>query len=202
MENKLQELTDRLFNEGLSKGREEGEAILAKARKEAADIVAEAQKQAADITAQAEKEAQAYKTKVSGDVKMAAAQSLQATKQTIGDLIVYKMSAQPVAEALSDKDFIKEIIKAVAARFSAEESTDLSLVLPESLKSELEPFVGSELSKILGRGVSASFSKKITGGFTIGPKDGRYFISFTEDTFKELISAYLRPAVKAALFGE
>ena len=40
MENKLQELTDKLYNEGLSKGKKEGEEILANARKEAADIVA------------------------------------------------------------------------------------------------------------------------------------------------------------------
>lgn len=202
MENKLQELTDRLFNEGLSKGKEEGEAILAKAKKDAEDIVAEARKQAADITAQAEKDAEAYRIKVSGDVKMAASQSLQATRQAIGELIVYKMSAPATAAVMSDKDFVREIIKAVAAKFSAEEAADLSLVLPESFKSELEPFVKNELPAIIGKGISASFSKKITGGFTIGPKDGGYFISFTEDTFKELISSYLRPAVKSILFGD
>ena len=46
MENKLQELTDKLYNEGLSKGKKEGEEILANARKEAADIIAAAQKEA------------------------------------------------------------------------------------------------------------------------------------------------------------
>lgn len=45
MQNKLQELTDKLYNEGLSKGREEGEALLAKAKSQAADIVAEARKE-------------------------------------------------------------------------------------------------------------------------------------------------------------
>ena len=32
MQNKLQELTDRLYNEGLSKGKQEGEELLAKAK--------------------------------------------------------------------------------------------------------------------------------------------------------------------------
>ena len=44
-------------------------------------------------------------------------------------------------------------------------------------------------------------SDKIAGGFTIGPKDGGYFISFTEETFNALISEYLRPATKKLLFG-
>lgn len=202
MENKLQELTDKLYNEGLSKGKTEGEAFLAKAREEAASIVAAAEKEAADIKARAEKEAADYKTKVAGDLKMAAGQSVQATRKDIENLIVFKASDSAVDKALSDETFVKEIIKSVAEKFSADEAVDLNLVLPESLKSALEPFVKNELTSILKGGVNAEFSKKISGGFKIGPKDGSYFISLTDETFKELISEYLRPATRKLLFGE
>ena len=40
MQNKLQELTDKLYNEGLSKGKSEGEAILANAKAQAEEIIA------------------------------------------------------------------------------------------------------------------------------------------------------------------
>lgn len=202
MQNKLQELTDKLYNEGLSKGREEGEALLAKAKSQAADIVAEAEKKAAEIMTKAEKEAEAYKVKVVGDLKMAASQSVQATRKDIEDLVVFKMTGAATEKALSDEAFVKEVIKAVAEKFNAETAMDLNLVLPETLKSSLEPFVKNELSTILKGQVNASFSKKIAGGFTIGPKDGSYFISLTDETFKELISEYLRPATRKLLFGE
>lgn len=202
MDNRLQELTDKLYNEGLSKGKEEGEALLAKARTEADEIIAGAKKQAAEILAKAEKDARDYATKVNGDLKMAASQSIQATRKDIEDLIVLKMSGEAVGKALSEDAFIREIIKAVAQGFSSQQSEDIALVLPESLKAELEPFVEKELSAQLGRGISASFSKKIGGGFNIGPKDGGWFISFTDETFIELISAYLRPASRKILFGE
>lgn len=202
MQNKLQELTDKLYNEGLSKGREEGEALLAKAKSQAADIVAEAEKKAAEIMTKAEKEAEAYKVKVAGDLKMAASQSVQATRKDIEDLVVFKMTGSAIEKALSDEAFVKEVIKAVAEKFNAETAMDLNLVLPETLKSSLEPFVKNELSSILKGQVNASFSKKIAGGFTIGPKDGSYFISLTDETFKELISEYLRPATRKLLFGE
>lgn len=202
MQNKLQELTDKLYNEGLSKGREEGEALLAKAKSQAADIVAEAEKKAAEIMTKAEKEAEAYKVKVAGDLKMAASQSVQATRKDIEDLVVFKMTGSATEKALSDEAFVKEVIKAVAEKFNAETAMDLNLVLPETLKSSLEPFVKNDLSTILKGQVNASFSKKIAGGFTIGPKDGSYFISLTDETFKELISEYLRPATRKLLFGE
>ena len=197
---KLQELTQKLYNEGLSKGKEEGEAILAKAREEAADIVKQAQEEAEEILAKAQKDAADFKIKVEGDVKMASIQAVQATRSGIENLIVAK-AVEPVKGALAEEAYLKEIITAVAQRFSAQESADLALVLPEKLQKNLEPFVKGELSKAIGKGVEATFSKKMTGGFKIGPKDGGYFISFSDDAFQSLIGDYLRPATKKLLFG-
>lgn len=200
MQNKLQELTDKLYKEGLSKGQKEGEELIQKAQAQAAEILANAQKDADSIIAGAKKDAENLKTKTASDVKMAAAQSISATKHDIESLIVTKMTDEPVKKALSSSDFVKEVITAVAKGFQSSEATDLELVLPESQKKDLEPFVKNELSKILKAGVVANFSKKISGGFTIGPKEGGYFVSFTDETFKELISEYLRPATKKLLY--
>ena len=198
---KLQELTQKLYNQGLSKGKEEGEAILAQAKAQAEEIVKKAQEEAAAIMEKAQKDAANFKIKTEGDVKMAASQALQATKASIEQIIVAKAVEAPVKEALSQADFLKDIITAVAQRFSTQESTDLALVLPEQLQKELEPFVKGALTQTLGKGVEASFSKKLNGGFKIGPKDGSYFISFSDEAFQDLIGDYLRPSTKKILFG-
>ena len=199
--NKLQELTDKLYNDGLSKGREEGARILEEARKQAEDIIADARKQAESIVAEAHRQADDYSQKVTSDLKMAGAKSLQATKKDIEDLIIGKFAGDEVGKCLSSADFVKEFLEAIAEKFNPDDTSDLSVVLPASLQDELEPFVKGQLSKVLGKGVSASFSKKLSGGFTIGPKDGGYFIDMTDGTFKELISEYLRPVTKSLLFG-
>ena len=199
--NKLQELTDKLYNEGLSKGRQEGEELLAKAKVQAEEMVAKAQAEAAQIVAAAQKQADEIKSKVASDIKMASSQSLAATKKDIETLVVGKMTDEPVKKALASADFIKELIQAVAAKFTTEGPVDLAVILPESLQKDLEPFVTNELAKTLNAGIETSFSKKVSGGFKIGPKDGGYFVSFTEETFNELIAEYLRPATKKILFG-
>lgn len=201
MQNKLQELTDKLYNEGLSKGKQEGEELLAKARAEAQDIIGAAKAEAEAIVAAARKEAEDLKTKVYGDLKMAANQSVAATKQDIANLIITRTTAGEVTSALNSADFVKQVILAVANGFNAQDPADLEIVLPESLKKEMEPFISGELASALKSDVKASFSKKVSGGFTIGPKDGGYFISFTDATFNELIAEYLRPATKKILFG-
>lgn len=201
MSNKLQELTDRLYNEGLSKGKEEGEQLLAQAREEADRILEDARKQAALIVSDAEKQAADLKDKTASDLRMASAQCLQATKKDIEELLVGAVSTEPVGKSLSDPDFLKKIITTVAERFSASESADLALLLPASLQDELEPWLSGELKKALGGSLKAEFSKKVGGGFSIGPKDGSWFVSLTDDTFKELIAEYLRPVTRKLLFG-
>ena len=141
----------------------------------------------------ARKDAESHRIKVEGDVKMASQEALQTTRTAIENMLVASAVDKPVADALSSDKFIKEIISEVAKKFSAQESADLSLVLPESLKAGLEPFVKGELAKMVG--------KKVAGGMKIGPKDGSYFISLTDESFQALIGEYLRPATKQLLFG-
>ena len=201
MSNKLQELTDRLYNEGLSKGKEEGEILLFKARKEADEIIANARKQAEDIVTEAENRAAQLKEKAESDIKMASEQALMATKKDIENLLVNALCAEETEKVLSEEKFLKEIILAVAQKFSTQQSEDISLVLPASLKSMLEPWVSTELKKALKKEISVDFSKKIKGGFSIGPQNGSWDISMSDESFKALISEYLRPVTKKLLFG-
>ena len=183
MQNKLQELTDKLYQEGLSKGKEEGERILADAKAQESD-------------------AASLRSKAESDVKMASAQALQASKKDIENVLVDSIVKEGVKSELADSELLKDIILAVAKNFSTQESCDLALVLPESLKAQIEPWVSGKLAKELGRGVKAEFSKKIAGGFNIGPADGSWFVSLTDEAFSALISEYLRPVTKKLLFGE
>lgn len=200
---KLQELTRMLYDEGLSKGKEEGEALVAQARTRAESIVAEARREAERIVSAARREAEDLTTKMNGDLRMAAQQSVQATRRDIENLVITRLTDQAVSEALAAPDFVRELIRSVAAGFKADQPLDLALVLPESLRGQgLEDFLSDEIARLLGSGVEASFSKKVSGGFRIGPKDGGYFVSFTDETFRELISAYLRPATRKLLYGE
>lgn len=201
MPDKLQELTDRLYNEGLSKGREEGELLLTKAKKEAEEIISKAKAQAEEIVAAAMENASELKSKAESDIRMASAQSLQATRKDIENLLVNSVVDTKVDKALKDPDLIKQIILAVSGKFSANEPVEISLLLPASMKKELEAWVGGELANTLKSGVTAEFSKKIAGGFTIGPKDGSWFIDMSDETFKELIAEYLRPITRKLLFG-
>lgn len=139
MQDKLQELTNRLYNEGLSKGKQEGEELLQKAHAEADDIVAQAKAEAERIVAQANKEAEELKTKVNADIKMAATQSISVTKQEIEQMVVTKAAAESVKANMTNAEFVKELIASVVKAFNPQNASpvDLDLILPESLKAQI-----------------------------------------------------------------
>ena len=203
MQNKLQELTDRLYEEGLSKGRQEADALLEKARKEAEDIVAKAREEAEAIRADAEKRAVKIRTMVQGDIKMASTQSIAALKQQVENMVLTEAVAKPVGAALSDEGFVKDLIKMVVRSFNASnpDGVPLEVILPAAAQKELEQAYRNEITKDLGQGVEVKNVKGLANGFKIGPKDGGYQLSFTADDFTGLVSEYLRPATKKILFG-
>ena len=203
MQDKLQELTDRLYNEGLSKGKQDGEELVQKAQAEASRIVADAKAEAERIIAQATKEAEELKTKVTADVKMAATQSIAVTKQEIEKMVVTKTATEGVKANMGNAAFVKELIASVVKAFNPQNASpvDLDLIVPESMKAELEPFVKNEITQKFKGEVKVDYSKKMNGGFKVAPKGGGYVLQFTDDEFTQLIANYLRPATKKILFG-
>lgn len=203
MQNKLQELTDKLYNEGLSKGKQDGEELLQKAKAESESIIAQAKAEAERIVAQANKEAEELRTKVMADVKMAATQSVAVTKQEIEKMVVTRTAAEGVKANMGNAAFVKELILSVVKAFNPQNASpvDLSLILPESLKAEVEPFVKNEIANQFKGEVKVDYSKKMNGGFKVAPKDGGYVLQFTDEEFQNLVANYLRPATKKILFG-
>lgn len=203
MQNKLQELTDKLYNEGLSKGKQDGEELLQKAKAESESIIAQAKAEAERIVAQANKEAEELRTKVMADVKMAATQSIAVTKQEIEKMVVTRTAAEGVKANMGNAAFVKELILSVVKAFNPQNASpvDLSLILPESLKAEVEPFVKNEIANQFKGEVKVDYSKKMNGGFKVAPKDGGYVLQFTDEEFQNLVANYLRPATKKILFG-
>lgn len=203
MQNKLQELTDKLYNEGLSKGKQEGEELVAKAKKEADFIISKAKEQAAQIIDQAEKNAAELGSKTESDVKMASVQAISAVKQQVENAITASAVNAPVKALFSDKEYLKSLITSVIKAFqpSMAEGESLDVILPASAKSELGGRFEAEISSILSSGIDVKFEKGMAQGFKVGPKDGGYRICFTDEAFSSLIGEYLRPATKKILFG-
>ena len=204
MQNKLQELTDKLYNEGLSKGKKEAETLKATAAKESERIIAEARKEAEKIVEKARKEAEELKTRVENDIRMASSQTISAVRQRIENIIITKSVSADVKNSLEDPELIRSLVTTVAKAFNAADSAPAGLeaVLPASMQKNLQDYFGKNAAEAMDKGIDVTFSRQIQGGFKIGPKNGGYMISFAEGDFENILTEYLRPTARKLLFGQ
>src|SRR3989339_209730 len=96
MENKLQELTQKLYNEGVEKANQEADKILADAKAEALKIMQNAEKEAKTIVTKAEQRANEIQKITTSEIQLAAKQALRNVKQQVTELIVSKVIEDPV----------------------------------------------------------------------------------------------------------
>jgi V/A-type H+/Na+-transporting ATPase subunit E len=204
MEDKLQLLTKKIYEEGVEKARQEAADILAEARKKAGDMVSEAQRSAQDIREQAQREADELRKNVNSEIQLSARQAISALKQEIANIVTFQANAVPLNEAIKDKDFLKGIIEIAVKNWSqnGHANADLALILPENARENVDIYLQAEVKEQLDKGLELNFSKNIVSGFRIGPADGSYVVSFSEKDFDNLFREYLRPKTIELLFGE
>ena len=203
MQNKLQELTEKIYHEGLEKGQTEANQLVAKAKDEAARILANAKVEAEKIVAAARKEADDYRKNVDTEVTLSAKQVISGLKQQIVSLIETKLYQTPVVDALKDAEFMKKVIETAVTRWdpNSPDGVSLRILVPEEMAKAITDHFVSKTHAILNREVEVRVDKAIKYGFRIGPKDGSYVISFTESDFENLFKDFMRPKIVALLFG-
>lgn len=200
MENKkLQELTEKLYAEGLSKGREDAERMVAEAEQKAAALVAEAEEKAAAIIKNAEQKAAELKKNNETEVALATRQMVAALRENIANLVVTKVGEPSVHAALLDVEFVREMLLSVARAWNGER-VQLEAVLPAEMKAKFDTEAEGAVKALLTEGVEVGYSEKVKSGFKVAPKEGGFYISFTEEDFSALLAEYLKEKVTKMLF--
>ena len=203
MQDKLQQLTEKLYNEGLAKGKQEAESLLKSAKEEAEKMISSAKEECRLLKEKTEKECSDLKIKAEGDIQTASRQALSQIKQDIEGAVKMQAVSAPVKEALSSSEFMQSLIKTVVSAFGADkDATSLDLVLPEAMKEKLSGFLNGELASAFSKGLDVSFSKDLGAGFKVSQKGSGYFIDFSDGSFEKIIAEYIRPKTRKLIFGE
>ncbi|MCG8410848.1 MAG: hypothetical protein MI739_06155, partial [Bacteroidales bacterium] len=156
------------------------------------------------IIENAEQKSVEIKKNVDAELALASKQTMREVKQKITDAIVSKVIDEPMKKAFDDAKFVKEIIEAVVKNWNPQknEAIDLSVLLPVDLKDEFEKFFTAKTGKELNASLELSFTDSIKGGFKIGPADGSYKISFSEEDFENFFKSFLRPKTIEMLYPQ
>ena len=202
MENKLEQLTRKLYDEGLEKGRAEADRLVSEAKAEASRIVAEAQAKADAVVKQAQERADDTAKNAMTEIALAGRQAVSKIKNELAEAVVAKSTAAGVKAANLDGSFVKEMLLAVAKNWNGAAGSKVSLtaLLPEAARTQLDKAMSAAAAELLSAGVEVGYSADVKSGFKVAQKGGGYYISFSDDDFNALLGSYLRDKVRDLLF--
>jgi V/A-type H+/Na+-transporting ATPase subunit E len=204
MEQKLQELTEKIYAEGVEKGENRAKEIIKEAESRAAKIIADAKKAAEDLRAAAQSEAEELLRKSESEIRLSSRQAMSAFRQSLTEAVAARVLDENVKRSLSDGALLREIIRSLIQKWDAfsAKAPALEVLLPEEKRAELEAAFKGEALKELSKGMTVTFSDAVKNGFKIAPKDGGFRIDFSEQDFIEFFKHYLRPKTREFLFKE
>ena len=151
MENKLDVLTKKLYEEGVDKANQEAEKIIAQAKEKAAKLIAEAEEQAKGIKAGAETEVENMKKKAESEMTLSARQAITALKQSITSLISGEVAGNIAKAGFKDEAFVQEMIVAILKKWDvASGNLNLELILSVEEKEKFQQFVATKENRRCG----------------------------------------------------
>jgi V/A-type H+-transporting ATPase subunit E len=196
MENKIQELTNKLLNEGVEKGKLEADKIIASAKDESAAIIADAKKKADEIIAAAKKESESLNENTKSELKMYSAQALSALKTEVANVLTDNAVNEVVKQSVADKDFMNKFLLKLAEKWGAQEDIVISTEDAEGLKAVF----AKQAKALLDKSVKIEGVHGQKALFTIEPADGSYKVNFGEEEFEDYFKSFLRPQLVEMLF--
>ena len=204
MTDKLQEITEKIYNEGVVKARNDAEKIKEEAKTEAEKIVRAAKKQAGEIIQEAKSDADELKKNAASEMKLAARQFLSQLKQKVTHLISAQQIDSPVRDTFADNEFIKKIILTIVTNWQPHKSgeMDLKILVPEKELSDLTGLLDRRANEAMKNGLEIQMDSKLKTGFKIGPKDDSFVIRFTDVDFENYFKTYFKEKTQNLLFEQ
>jgi V/A-type H+-transporting ATPase subunit E len=201
----VQQLIDRLHQEGVDKGRSDADSLLSAARKEAASILDEANKQAEEIRKSAKSDADQMKSKGEEAVRLAGRDAILSLTEELRASFEETLQ-RFVHDSLQDPTFLRQLIMQIAGvAVPSDDDAALKVLLLGDV-SEDEPSEGGQTLNDLARslagqslrdGLTFEVVDSDVPGVRVQVVDQQLEIDLTTDTLTHLLLKHLSPRIRA-----
>ncbi len=188
MSEELQQLLEKIQQDGVNKANAEAAKIIAKAKADAETLIKEAEEKAAGEKARAEAEAKAFSERAGETIRQAARDtvlSVEAAVTKLLEAILVKDVKAVLADPESTAPVALEAIKALVSAGDTEVAAD------EKLADALR----AALNAAAVKGVTVVTDETLGTGFSVRLDGGRVEHDFTGSAVAEALAKRLRPAL-------
>ena len=196
MDNKVQEITDKIFREGVEKGQEEAQKIVETAEAQKAEILKKAHHDAEKIISDAKKTADELTKHTHSELQMYAGRAKEALKSEIANLVTSAIVDAAMKETVSN-EWLQQLMLTLATDWVTKEN----VVIQTADVDALTQYFALKAKNLFDKGVKIEQVNGHKASFAIMPADKGYRIQFGEAEFASYFKEFLRPQLVEMLFN-
>lgn len=214
----VEDLIQRLRDQGVEAGQERAEHIVLDAQKRAEWIVEEAELEAQQLIAKAKETSDALRMSGEDALKLATRDALLKLRDTLLGSFSKEVK-RVVGQKMDQEAFLESLILQLAGQVREQLGLDakqnISIFLPnnpvgvdelrnnpDELKvGTLTHFTAAIAADMLRKGVSIQVSDDISGGLSVRLKEDDMVVDFTDETLSALLLEHLQPRFRTLLQG-
>ncbi len=198
MARQVQELIDKIKQEGFQAAEQKSLEIESQTKKQAEEIIQKAEKQAAAILEKAKKEVERMEQGGKTSVIHSARDVLLDLRAQIQD-ILQKIISQEIKQSLTP-EAMAQVIKSIAKDSIASASgTKIEVSLNKKDFDVVSKGIMAKLQAEVKKKIEIKASEGIGAGFTVSFDKGKSSFEFTDKSLTEYLSIYLNPQVSELL---
>ena len=211
----VQDLIDRLSQEGVAEGERQAHQIVADANHRADSIVRSARAEAEEIRRSAQQDADKFRSSSEEALKVACRDAVRDFASRIHDGF-RQLLQELVQHQLGDDQTLKQMILEISRQAAPPEDATVELLLPRTaIKEEevrqrilsgdhdaLTQFVRGLLGEDIREGFTVGFGRDTQHGLCVRVVDQQVEIDLTEEAITELLARHLMPRFRAVMRGD
>jgi V/A-type H+-transporting ATPase subunit E len=198
MSQQVQELIDKIKNEGIVEANNQAGAIKTEADAKAQEIISQAQAKADQLIADAKVQIQKMEESGAMALKQASRDTLLSLRQEIEN-ILQNIVRQDVGKALSDEDLSNILAQAVVAAIDGNKEDNIEVAVNKKDLEALKSGAFSKLKKEVKDSVKLQGSSDVAKGFTISFDEGKSNFDFSDESLASYLTTYLNSQISSIL---
>lgn len=202
MTSKIQELTEKIYQEGVDKAQNQANILLKEAEEKANGLINNAQQKADNIILEAEGKSKEIYRGLKEELQSISKQVIAITKQKITESIVIDTSQTISKKLLDDKDFMESLILELVKKWDMGKGSidDMSLILSEEQLGKLDGIFKSGALQFLRNKKQILFDPSIKNGFQVISNSEGFKVSFSDEDLENFFKKFMKPRIQEYLF--
>lgn len=196
----VEDLIDRLKTDGVSKGKQEAEALIADAKRQSLTILDAAQAEADQIIAAAKAEAQRQQQAGNQALQLAGRDALLKLRESF-QLQFENRLRKLVDQTLEDPQLLRGMILEVAGKARPQDNATAEVLLPVSAEGNdpLSAYVAGLTAEMLREGVTFGVGDDVAAGVRVRLVEQDVEIDLSDESLAAFLSRFLVPRFRQVM---